>query len=58
MLSGQSPLRFSITYFISTGVLCWPLSFTPDQREVFIYGLLFLLASSFAEARIFVYYNF
>lgn len=35
----------------------WPLSFTPDQREVFIYGLLFLLASSFAEARIFVYYN-
>lgn len=36
----------------------WPISFTPDQKEVFIYGLLFLLASSFAEARIFVYYNF
>lgn len=36
----------------------WPVSFTPDQREVFIYGLLFLLASSFAEARIFVHYNF
>lgn len=36
----------------------WPISFTPDQREVFIYGLLFLLASSFAEARIFVFYNF
>lgn len=35
----------------------WPVSFTPDQREVFIYGLLFLLASSFAEARIFVHYN-
>jgi hypothetical protein len=35
----------------------WP-SFLPDQREVFIYGLLFLLASSFAEARIFVFYNF
>jgi hypothetical protein len=35
----------------------WPLSFTPDQGEVFIYGLLFLLASSFAEARIFVHYN-
>jgi hypothetical protein len=36
----------------------WPVTFTPDQREVFIYGLLFLLASSFAEARIFVHYNF
>lgn len=36
----------------------WPVSFTPEQREVFIYGLLFLLASSFAEARIFVHYNF
>ncbi len=35
----------------------WPVSFTPDQREVFIYGLLFLLAASFAEARIFVHYN-
>jgi hypothetical protein len=35
----------------------WPVSFTPDQREVFIYGMLFLLASSFAEARIFVFYN-
>ena len=35
----------------------WPVSFTPEQREVFIYGLLFLLASSFAEARIFVHYN-
>lgn len=35
----------------------WPVSFSPDQREVFIYGLLFLLASSFAEARIFVHYN-
>lgn len=35
----------------------WPVSFSPDQREVFIYGLLFLLASSFAEARIFVFYN-
>ncbi|TCL75274.1 hypothetical protein EDC14_1003206 [Hydrogenispora ethanolica] len=35
----------------------WPVHFTPEQREVFIYGLLFLLASSFAEARIFVHYN-
>jgi len=35
----------------------WPVSFTPDQREVFIYGLLFLLAASFAEARIFMHYN-
>lgn len=35
----------------------WPVSFTPDQWEVFIYGLLFLLAASFAEARIFVHYN-
>ncbi len=35
----------------------WPLPFSPEQREVFIYGLLFLLASSFAEARIFVHYN-
>lgn len=35
----------------------WPFGFTSDQIEVFIYGLLFLLASSFAEARIFVHYN-
>lgn len=35
----------------------WPFKFTPDQKEVFIYGLLFLLAASFAEARIFVHYN-
>ena len=35
----------------------WKVSFTPDQRELFIYGLLFLLAASFAEARIFVHYN-
>ncbi len=35
----------------------WPVRFTPEQREVFIYGVLFLLASSFAEARIFVHYN-
>lgn len=35
----------------------WPVHFTPDQREVFIYGLLFLLAASFTEARIFVFYN-
>ncbi len=35
----------------------WPIKFTPDQKELFIYGLLFLLASSFAEARVFVHYN-
>ena len=35
----------------------WPVRFTPDQREIFIYGLLFLLAASFAEARIFVHYR-
>ena len=35
----------------------WPIAFTPDQKELFIYGLLFLLASSFAEARVFVHYN-
>ncbi len=31
--------------------------FTPEQREIFIYGLLFLLASCLAEANIFVHYN-
>lgn len=36
----------------------WPVHLTPDQWEVLIYGLLFLLAASFAEARIFVHYNF
>jgi MFS family permease len=36
----------------------WPVSFTPEQKELFIYGLLFLLAASFAEARLFVHYNF
>lgn len=35
----------------------WPVSFTPEQREIFIYGLLFLLASSLAEANIFVHYS-
>lgn len=35
----------------------WPVSFNPEQRELFIYGLLFLLASSLAEANIFVHYN-
>lgn len=35
----------------------WPINFSSDQKEVFIYGLLFLLASSFAEARIYVHYN-
>lgn len=35
----------------------WPIKFTPDQMELFIYGFLFLLASSFAEARVFVHYN-
>lgn len=35
----------------------WPVSFTPEQKELFIYGLLFLLASSLAEANIFVHYN-
>jgi hypothetical protein len=35
----------------------WPVHFTPEQREIFIFGLLFLLAASFAEARIFVHYN-
>lgn len=35
----------------------WPVSFTPEQREIFFFGLLFLLAASFAEARIFVHYN-
>lgn len=35
----------------------WPVSFTAEQRELFIYGLLFLLASSLAEANIFVHYN-
>ncbi len=35
----------------------WSIKFTPDQKELFIYGLLFLLASSFAEARVFVHYN-
>lgn len=35
----------------------WPIKFTPDQKELFIYGVLFLLASCFAEARVFVHYN-
>jgi hypothetical protein len=35
----------------------WPVHFTPEQREIFMFGLLFLLAASFAEARIFVHYN-
>jgi hypothetical protein len=35
----------------------WPVSFTSEQREIFIYGLLFLLASSLAEANIFVHYT-
>lgn len=35
----------------------WPVKFSPDQKELFIYGLLFLLASCFAEARVFVHYN-
>jgi hypothetical protein len=35
----------------------WPVKFTPEQREIFLFGLLFLLAASFAEARIFVHYN-
>jgi hypothetical protein len=35
----------------------WPVSFTPEQKEIFLFGLLFLLAASFAEARIFVHYN-
>lgn len=35
----------------------WPVSFTAEQREIFIYGLLFLLAASLAEANIFVHYN-
>lgn len=35
----------------------WPIKFTADQMELFIYGFLFLLASSFAEARVFVHYN-
>ncbi len=35
----------------------WKFKFTPDQKEIFIYGLLFLLAASFAEARIFIHYN-
>ncbi|HOJ78173.1 MAG TPA: hypothetical protein PLZ08_01095 [Bacillota bacterium] len=35
----------------------WPIQFTTDQKEVFLYGLLFLLASCFAEARLFVHYN-
>jgi hypothetical protein len=35
----------------------WPVSFTSDQKEIFLFGLLFLLAASFAEARIFVHYN-
>jgi hypothetical protein len=35
----------------------WPVSFTPDQLEIFIYGFLFLLAACFAEAQIYVHYN-
>ncbi len=35
----------------------WPVSFSKDQLEIFIYGLLFLLASSLAEANIYVHYN-
>jgi hypothetical protein len=35
----------------------WPVSFNPDQRELFWFGLAFLLAAAFVEARIFVHYN-
>ena len=35
----------------------WQFKLEPDQREILIYGLLFLLAASFAEARIFIHYN-
>ncbi|HEX2954330.1 MAG TPA: hypothetical protein VHR47_10155 [Bacillota bacterium] len=37
----------------------WPPRFANrDDREVFIYGLLFLLAASFAEARLIVHYSY
>lgn len=37
----------------------WPPAFgTRDDKEVFIYGLLFLLAASFAEARLIVHYGY
>lgn len=37
----------------------WPLKFgNRDNVEVFIYGLLFLLAASFAEARLIVHYSY
>lgn len=37
----------------------WPLRFgSRDDKEVFIYGLLFLLAASFAEARLIVHYGY
>lgn len=36
----------------------WPLArLTPDEKEVLIFGLLFLLAASFAEARLIVHYG-
>ncbi|HHT47712.1 MAG TPA: hypothetical protein GXZ98_00235 [Firmicutes bacterium] len=35
---------------------CWPRLYG-DDKEVFIFGLLFLLVSSFAEARLVVYYG-
>lgn len=34
------------------------IGFNPSQKEIFIYAILFLLAACFAEARIFVFYNF
>jgi len=36
----------------------WPLNkLTPDEKEVFVFGCLFLLAASFAEARLIVLYG-
>lgn len=36
----------------------WPLTkLTPDEKEVFFFGWLFLLAASFAEARLIVFYG-